>query len=466
MKPPDTRRWFSAPPERQPSATGAPVTQPPTLKHTLPPEPAAAPAPERASKRLLNAAQAASPRPTRAALRPGDEDFLHAVRAAQQLEPRRAPRLALWLMAVAITLAALWAATTRVEQITRAEGRVIPETREQVISSLEGGLLAELLVREGEAVRAGQPLLRIDPTRAESSQNEGAARRLALLATTARLQAEVQGREPSFPAELKDQPRLVAMETEAFQARRRLLDEAVGANRQSIALVGKELAVAEDMAQRGLMSEVEVVRLRRQINDMQQQMLERRNRFRQDASTELLRVQGELAQLDEQMVAREDAVRRTVVASPVDGLVKNIRQHTLGGVISPGAPILEIVPRSEHLLVEMRLKPADVGFVRIGQAAEVKLSAYDYNLYGGLSGTVESISPDALGEAERPPNAPDATWFRALVRIQTNHLRSADQVLPVIPGMTATVEVNTGERTVLEFVLRPLLKAREAFRER
>lgn len=276
----------------------------------------------------------------------------------------------------------------------------------------------------------------------------------------------MQGREPRFPDELKDQPRLVAMETEAFQARRRLLDEAVGANRQSIALVGKELAVAEDMAQRGLMSEVEVVRLRRQINDMQQQMLERRNRFRQDASTELLRVQGELAQLDEQMVAREDAVRRTVVNSPVDGLVKNIRQHTLGGVISPGAPILEIVPRSEHLLVEMRLKPADVGFVRIGQAAEVKLSAYDYNLYGGLSGTVESISPDALGEAERPPNAPDATWFRALVRIQTNHLRSADQVLPVIPGMTATVEVNTGERTVLEFVLRPLLKAREAFRER
>ncbi|MBQ0961786.1 HlyD family type I secretion periplasmic adaptor subunit [Ideonella sp. 4Y11] len=466
MKPPDTRRWFSAPPERQRPAADAPVTQPPTLKHSLPPEPAAVPAPERASKRLLNAAQPAASRRTRAPLRPGDEDFLHAVRAAQQLEPRRAPRIALWLMAVTIGLVALWAATTRVEQITRAEGRVIPETREQVISSLEGGLLAELLVREGEAVRAGQPLLRIDPTRAESSQNEGAARRLALLATTARLQAEVQGREPRFPDELKDQPRLVAMETEAFQARRRLLEEAVGANRQSIALVGKELAVAEDMAQRGLMSEVEVVRLRRQINDMQQQMLERRNRFRQDASTELLRVQGELAQLDEQMVAREDAVRRTVVNSPVDGLVKNIRQHTLGGVISPGAPILEIVPRSEHLLVEMRLKPADVGFVRIGQAAEVKLSAYDYNLYGGLSGTVESISPDALGEAERPPNAPDATWFRALVRIQTNHLRSADQVLPVIPGMTATVEVNTGERTVLEFVLRPLLKAREAFRER
>ncbi len=488
MNAPDVRRWIRAPEGRgTPPTLDQPVdedngfapTAPPPQPHPAPrakaparpaaasPAPPSSAAPPRASGRWLAQAAPATARSPTPRLRPGDSDYLAAVRAAQLLQPRRGPRLALWLMAVALGATFAWAALTRVEQITRAEGRVIPEGREQVIASLEGGLLAELLVREGQAVSAGQPLARIDPTRAESQQNEGAARRVALQATIARLQAEVQGSAaPAFPAEVQAQPRVAAMETEAFAARRRLLDEAVGANRQSIALVGQELAVAEDMARRGLMSEVEVVRLRRQINDMRQQMLERRNRFRQDASTELLKVQGELAQLDEQMVARQDAVRRTRIDSPVDGLVKNIRVHTLGGVVAPGAPILELVPRSAGVLVEARIKPADIGFVHVGQTAEVKLSAYDYNLYGGLSGTVESISPDALGDAERAPGSPEGTWFRALVRVQHNHLRAQDRELAVTPGMTATVEVNTGERTVLAFVLRPLLKAREAFRER
>ncbi|MFD2451525.1 HlyD family type I secretion periplasmic adaptor subunit [Ideonella paludis] len=289
---------------------------------------------------------------------------------------------------------------------------------------------------------------------------------LSLKATLARLRAEADGRALSFPADVAREAKLVAAETDAYTARRRLLAEAIGANQTSIALVQRELNVAQHMSERGLMSDVEVMRLKRQINDMRQQSLERANRFRQEASTELLKVQAELAQLEEQMVAREDVVKRTVLNSPVDGLVKNIRANTLGGVVGPGAPIMEIVPKTARLLVEAKVKPADIGFVRVGQTATMKLSAYEFNLYGGLTGTVESISPDALGEPDKPGGGPDATWFRALVSIDTSTLRAQGKELPVIPGMTGTVEINTGQRSVLDFVLRPLLKAKEAFRER
>ncbi|MFZ2988953.1 HlyD family type I secretion periplasmic adaptor subunit [Ideonella sp.] len=399
-------------------------------------------------------------------LQSSDLRFLSSVRQAQVLEARPLASASIWLMMIVVALAAAWASLTQVEQITRTEGRVVPDGREQVIASLEGGILRELMVREGAEVRVGQALLRLDPTRFESQQNEGVARQLALKATVARLRAEASGQALSFPPELADSAALTRSEVEAFEARQRLLAEAVSANQNSIALVQRELSVAESMSAQGLMSEVEVMRLKRQIGEMRQQSVERRSRFRQEASTELLKVQSELAQLDEQLVAREDAVRRTVIHSPVNGLVKTIRQNTLGGVVNAGAPIMEIVPQGTRMLVEARIKPADIGFVRVGQKAEVKLSAYDYNLYGGLQGEVEAISPDALGDAERANGGADATWFRALVRIDASSLQANGQALPVRPGMTGTIEINTSERSVLDFILRPLLKAREAFRER
>jgi membrane fusion protein, adhesin transport system len=392
--------------------------------------------------------------------------FLDSVRAAQVVQARPGVNGAIYLMLIAVAGALFWAATTRVEEITRTEARVVPDGHEQVIASLEGGILRELLVREGAQVSAGQPLVKLDPTRFEAQQNEGQARRIALQATIARLRAEADGRALAFPPEVADDTHVVQSETEAYQARRRLINEAVGANQHSIALVQRELDVAERMSLRGLMSDVEVMRLKRQINDMRQQSLERQNRFRQDASTELLKVRAELSQLDEQMIARDDVVKRTVLNSPVRGLVKNIRMNTLGGVIAPGAPILEIVPLGPRLLVEAKVKPADIGFVRVGQTATVKLSSYEFNTYGGLTGQVESISPDALGDPDKPGGGPDATWFRALVRIDTSNLVAQGQALPVIPGMTGSVEINTGQRSVLDFILRPLLKAREAFRER
>ena len=176
-------------------------------------------------------------------------------------------------------------------------------------------------------------------------------------------------------------------------------------------------------------------------------------------------VRSELAQLEEQMVARDDALKRTTLQSPVAGIVKNIRMNTLGGVVPAGSAIMEIVPVTQGTMIEARIKPQDIGFVRVGQTAEIKLSAYDYNTYGGLEGVVETISPDALGDPDRGTQQ-DATYYRALVRVKSSSLQAAGKPLPVRPGMTASVEVRTGERSVLSYLLRPMMKAREAFRER
>jgi adhesin transport system membrane fusion protein len=398
-------------------------------------------------------------------LRADDLAYVSVQNAAMVVEPARAASWAIYLMLAVLAAAVGWAAVARVDMITRGEARVIPEGREQVIASLEGGILRELLVREGDAVRAGQPLALLDPTRVEAVQAEGQAKRLALRAAIARATAESTGQPLRFGPELKDARAPVAAETASFQARQHALREAVAITQRSLALLEKELGVAESMSAKGLMSEVEVMRVRRQFNDLSLQVQERINRHRQEASVELARLQTELTQLEENLVVRDDAVKRTTLVSPVNGLVKQIRTNTVGGVVAGGAPLMEIVPVGDKVLVEMRVKPADIGFLRVGQAAEIKLTAYEFTVYGSMSGKVVSISPDALGDPERA-QAPDGTWYRALVEADRSTLQAGGKPLAAIPGMAGTAEVNVGERTVLSYLLRPMLKAREAFQER
>ena len=439
-----------------------------------------------------------------AALQVADLPYVSPVTGAQLLEPAPAAMWAVYLLLAALATAVAWSALAQVDIVTKANGRVVPDGREQIIASLEGGLLRELLVREGEQVEAGQPLARLDPTRAEAQQAEGQAKRLALMGTLARLQAESSGKALKFPAGVP--PEVVAGETESFEARHSALTEATESVRRSMGLLGRELDVSQRMAAKGLMSEVEVMRLRRQINELSAQIQERSNRFRQDASAELVRVRTDLLQMEEQMVVRDDALRRNTLESPVRGIVKQIRANTVGGVVAPGAPVMEIVPLGDKVLVEARVRPADIGFVKVGQPVLIKLSAYEYTIYGGLRGVVQSISPDALGDPERAAS-PDGTWYRALVRADSNSLvqtakeSKAEKAskaalvaasitaasttaapaaaasapaasgrrlpdLPILPGMTGTVEIRTGERSVLGFMLLPMLKSQEAFRER
>jgi membrane fusion protein, adhesin transport system len=398
-------------------------------------------------------------------LYPGDEQFLSGLKEANALDSNVKASWAIYLMLAVVISAGVWASMAKVDQITKAEGRVVADGREQIIASLEGGILGSMYVREGMLVEKGQDLVRLDPTRYEAQQNEGQAKRVALQATVARLQAEANGKPLQFPPEVLSNKAVVQGETESYEARRQALFEAVSVTRRSLGLLQKELRMAEHLSASGLMSDVEVMRLQRQVNDTNLMIQERVNRFRQDASAELVRARTELAQLEEQMVVKQDVLSRTTLKSPVRGLVKNIRIGTLGGVVAAGAPIMEILPVGQRVLIEARIKPADIGFVRKGLPATVKLSAYDYFMYGGLEGVIDYISPDVLGEDSKS-GGPDGTYFRALIRADVSTLRQGGKPLSVMPGMTGSVEIRTGERTVMQYLILPLVKTQEAFRER
>lgn len=397
------------------------------------------------------------------ALAARDLAYVSPLGAAQVVEPAPGALWAVYLMLAAIASALVWAALSQVDIVAKANGRIVPDGREQIIASLEGGILRELLVKEGQQVLEGQALALLDPTRFEAQQAEGDSRRQSLLGAQARLQAEANGAPLKFPPGLPAD--VVAGETESFQARQRGLNQAADTNQRSAALLRRELGVADALSAKGLMSEVEVMRVRRQLNDLELQTQERVNRHRQDAAGELVRVRNELAVLDEQAVVRDDALRRTTLVAPVRGIVKSVKNGTIGGVIAPGAPLIELLPLGSRLLVEARVAAADIGFVKVGQPVKVKLSAYDFALYGALSGSVVSISPDAANDPDKAA-APEGTWYRAIVRADRDTLKQFDKPLELLPGMTGTVEIRTGQRSVLGFLLRPLVKTQEAFRER
>jgi adhesin transport system membrane fusion protein len=399
-------------------------------------------------------------------VRRGDAAFMSGVRAAQVVEA--APQVAwvLYLIAALLVSALTWAALARVDEVTKADARVVPEGREQVIASLEGGILRELFVKEGEQVQEGQDLAELDPTRFKAQQQEGEAKRIALKAQIARLTAESTGRPLNFPPEVEAAPDVAQSERDSYNARKRANDDAVGSNARGIDMIRRELVMSQAMAAKGLLSEVEVLHLQRQINEMSLQTEDRLNRFREDASSELSKLRTDLAALEEQQAGRRDVLERTMIKSPVRGIVKNIRINTLGGVIGGGAPIMEIVPIGKETLIEAHVKPAEIGFLQVGQMAKVKLSAYDSALYGSIEGKIESISPDALGDPDRPVGSADPTYYRVMLRVDSNTLREKGKTLPLLPGMTGAVEVRIGERSVLNFLLRPMLKSKEAFRER
>lgn len=401
------------------------------------------------------------------ALKAGDLPYTQDVYQALVSEKQNIVAWLLGILAALLAAAGAWASLTTVEEITRGDGRVIPSSREQVIQSLEGGIIAELHVREGAIVAAGQPLVRIDPTKARSSLMEGVSKSLALKASAARLRAESRGTPLAFPPEVLAVPALVRSETETFRARRNAVDESVAGLRRSKELGNKELQMLEPLAARGLVAETEVLRLRRSINELDLQIIDKQTKLRADSANELVKVESELAQTGENLTAREDVLRRTTLTAPVRGTVKNVRFNTVGGVVQPAQDIMEIVPLEDKLLVEARIRPADVAFLRPGLDATVKISAYDYGIYGGLKGKVELISPDTLKDEQKRSNSgQDESFYRVLVRTDKASLQAGGKEEPIIPGMTAVVEIKTGEKSVLSYLVKPLNKAREALRER
>ena len=387
-------------------------------------------------------------------------------------DERRVSRMLLGFTVATVLIALLWAGFFQLDEITRAQGKVIPSSREQVIQSLDAGVLSELLVREGSIVEKDQVLLRIDDARSGAVYREAQEKYLALLAMASRLRAEAYGAALTFPPELQAEQALIRQETQAYTARRRALDESLRALDISIGALRRELTITEPLVSQGVMSEVELLRLRRQQSELMGQRAERLNRYITDANNELVRVNSELSQTKENASAREDAFRRTTLRSPMKGVVKNVQVTTVGGVIQAGQPILEIVPTEDEMLVEAYVKPADVAFLKVGQPATVKLTAYDFNKYGGLDGVLENLSPDTLKDENkvRKPGSNQADleegYYRILVRILNAKVERAGRVIEPLPGMTATVDIKTGEKTVLEYLIRPLQSVNQALRER
>ena len=401
-----------------------------------------------------------------------DLNLLVDLQAAMHHERRWGAQLVVLFLLAMMVAFAVWAANSQLEEITKGTGRVIPSSREQVIQSLDAGTLAEMRVKEGDVVQKDDVLLRLDKTRSSAVYREGLSKSEALIATAARLRAESFGTALTFPSSPKLPDELIARERAAFAARVGMLNESIQGLKTSKALLEKEVAITEPMVKEGVMSEVELLRMKRQVSDLTLQMNERTNKFRSDANTDLLRVESEASQVRENLVGRDDAVKRTEIRAPLRGIVKNIRINTIGGVVAAGQDILEIVPLDETLLIETYIRPADVAFIRPGLAAVVKHNAYDFAVYGGMDGQVELISPDTMRDDKRSVNSslnlnPDESYYRVLVRTTGNSLKDKKgNVLPIIPGMTATVDIKTGEKTILEYLLKPIVKLQQAFRER
>ena len=389
--------------------------------------------------------------------------YMRDMHQAMVAEKQNVIGVTLLLLLACLGAALYWANTFKLEEITRGNAKVIPSSREQIIQSLEGGILSALMVKEGDVVTQGQPLLRIDPTKAKASYQEGQNKALALRATASRLRAEARGTTLQFSADVKQLPELVKNETNTYQAKRQALEQSTATIKRSKELIGRELAMTEPMAAKGLVSEIELLRMRRQVNELELQIQERFNKYRADAANELNRVEAELSQTTEVVGARQDQVKRTTINAPLRGTVKNIRMNTIGGVVQPAQDIMEIVPLEDRLLVEAKIRPHDVAFLRPGLPAMVKISAYDYSIYGGLEGEIELISPDTLREERKTE---EENYYRVLVRTKNSTLMNNGKALPIIPGMTASVEIRTGEKSVLDYILKPVLKAREALRER
>jgi membrane fusion protein, adhesin transport system len=396
-----------------------------------------------------------------------DLEYMQNVSEALLAQSTPASSAFLYLVLLLTGVAIVWASTSKVDEVTQAEARVITSNRDQVVNSLEGGLLAAMLVSEGDTVIKGQAIVQLEPTRFESQYEEGISKQIALKAALSRARSEALNQPLSFPAEVLAKRAIVDNETRTYQAKKKMMDESVAALRKSVEMISNEIQISQKLSEQGLFSIVELSRLRRQENDLNQQITERLNKFRADANAEVVRIETELSQLKPNLNARRDTYDRTTLRAPVNGIVKNIRMTTLGAAVPGGAPILDIVPVDAKLLLDARLDPKDISYIKQGLPVTIKMAAFDTAIYGELKGTVVLISPDTFrGEDARNAEGQPMAYYRVLIESEIDKTDPRQKNMVIIPGMTATAQIKTGAKTVMEYLIKPIYKAKEAFRER
>ncbi|WP_394659282.1 HlyD family type I secretion periplasmic adaptor subunit [uncultured Novosphingobium sp.] len=367
------------------------------------------------------------------------------------------------ILSVGILAFLVWSYFGVLDEVAVGSGKVTPPSRSQIIQSLEGGIVNGIFVREGDIVRPGQKLATLDRARFSSMLGEAEAKARSLEATAARLEAEINGGTPQFSPAVREMPGLVGREMELMRSRRQNLQVATASMRESLALTRRQLAMTEPLVELGAANQVEIIQLRRQENEIQAKLDSLRNQYVIDASNDYAKAKAELDQVVQVVGGRRDQLDRTTLASPVRGIVKNLEVTTIGGVIQPGGSLMEIVPLEKNLLIETRMSPRDIAFLRPGQPATVKITAYDPSIYGTLAGTVDRISPDTLqDEVHR-----DQVYYRVYVRTNRSTLHAKNgREYAIMPGMVSTVEIKTGSKTVLQYLMKPINKANEAMREK
>jgi len=433
-----------------------------------------------------------------------DSDYMPEVHGATQRGAHRFAHILLVVIVSFFLVFFFWARSAQLDEVTRGEGQVIPSGQVQVVQNLEGGIVAAINVREGELVEKGQVLLKIDNVTAASDLREGRARELALSGLISRLETEVSGKNAiEFSKDvLQEAPEIAQREKELFQSRKAGLDAEVDILRRqeeqrrqelvelegrldklegSYSLAKEELDMTQPMVEQGVAPQVDLLRLKRQVNDIRgdadatrlaipraksalaeasRRISERIQRFRSDTLKELNDARASISVVQANVSAQQDKVTRTDVRAPVRGTIKQIMVNTIGGVIRPGEDLVEIVPIEDTLLVEARIRPSDVAFLRPGLPATVKVTAYDYSIYGSLPAKLEDISADTITDEK------GEKFYRIRLRTDRNYIGNEDKPLPIIAGMTVQTDILTGKKTVLDYLLKPILKARErALRE-
>ena len=362
----------------------------------------------------------------------------------------------LWWLILVFAAFVAWASFFEINHAVRTTGQVVSSAHTQLVQVADGGVISGLHVQEGQSVKAGQLLATLEKERAQAGFDEGRARIMALRAALLRLQAEVQGSTPVFGKTFAPYPGIVQAQMGLFQQRLQSMNAEIDSLNDNLQLSKKELDMNQKLFKSGDVSEVDVLRAKRSVSEVEGRMVAVRNKYLQEARTDMTRTEEELASQEHKLSERESVLAHTDLTAPMDGIVKYLRVTTLGGVLRPGDELLQIAPTGDELIIEGKVTPADIGQLKVGQTAQVKIDAFDSSIFGGLQGELSFISPDTL--TETAPNGQSMSYFRVRVKvlpIQSNP--KAAQIL-VKPGMTASLDIMVGERTIMNYLLKPLVK--------
>ena len=362
------------------------------------------------------------------------------------------------LLAAALLLFIGWAASFQIDQGVRASGQVISSAHTQIIQAVDGGVLSELRVVEGQQVKVGEVLAVLEKSRAEAGFEESRDKVASLSIAMTRARAEAHLQAPKFGPEFKSYPEFVKAQQTLYEQKKRTLDEDLKANGQGLAMAREELHMTETLLKDGDVSQLEALRARRQVTELEGRLAASRNKYRQDASAEAAKIEEDLASVNSKLAERKDVLEHTALSAPVDGVVKYLKVTTIGGVLRAGDELMQIAPSDEDLIIEAKVNPSDVGQLRVGLPVSVKVDAFDYSDYGMLSGVLVYISPDTL--SEQGPGGQTQTYYRAKIHLPHNQARNPKaRDIVVKPGMTVSLDIRTGTRSVLNYLVKPVFKA-------